>query len=248
MEVKNIYKDFAYIYDNLMYDVDYKEWADYVEKIFTKNRIKPSLIADLGCGTGNFCIEMDKKGYEMIGIDASLDMLNCAKEKSDGRDILYLNQDMTDFELYGTVDAIVCLMDSINYLLYIKDIKRLMKLVKNYLNPGGLFIFDINTPHKFKNIFKDNVFYDVSEEIAYIWQNHFDGKKGICEFDITFFVREGRQYNRYDEVHYERCYEIDELKKIIASSGMDLVSVYDSMRLSGPLQNSERVFFVCKNG
>lgn len=248
MGVENIYRDFAYIYDKLMYDVDYKEWADYIEKIFQEYEVKPSLIADLGCGTGNFCVEMDKKGYEMIGIDSSLDMLNCAKKKSEGRNILYLNQDMTDFELYGTVDAIVSLMDSINYLTYIKDIKKLLKLVKNYLNPGGLFIFDINTPYKFKNILKDNVFYDVSDEITYVWQNNFDSKRKICEFDITFFVKEGQYYNRYDEVHYERCYEIEELKKVIVSSGMTLVNVYDSMTLNRPLPKSERVFFACKNG
>jgi len=113
-----------------MYDVNYKKWADYIEEIFKINGVKPSLIADLGCGTGSFCIEMDKRGYDMIGIDLSPDMLDCAKKKSEGRDILYLNQDMSNFELYGTVDAIVCLMDSINYLLYVKDVKRLVKLVR----------------------------------------------------------------------------------------------------------------------
>ncbi|WP_243467390.1 class I SAM-dependent DNA methyltransferase [Acetivibrio straminisolvens] len=246
--MESIYRDFAYIYDKLMYDVDYKEWADYIEKIFEINGLKPSLIADLGCGTGNFCIEMDKKGYEMIGIDSSPDMLDCAKKKSYGRDILFLNQDMANFELYGTVDAIVCLMDSINYLTYIKDVKKLMKLVKNYLNPGGLFIFDINSPYKFKKILKDNVFYDISDEITYVWQNHFDSKRKICEFDITFFVKEGQHYNKYDEVHYERCYEVDELKKIITWSGLTLVSVYDSMTFNRPLPKSERIFCLQERG
>ncbi|ABN53076.1 MAG TPA: class I SAM-dependent methyltransferase [Hungateiclostridium thermocellum] len=231
-----------------MYDVNYKKWADYIEEIFKINGVKPSLIADLGCGTGSFCIEMDKRGYDMIGIDLSPDMLDCAKKKSEGRDILYLNQDMSNFELYGTVDAIVCLMDSINYLLYVKDVKRLVKLVKNYLNPGGLFIFDINTPYKFRNILKDNVFYDISDEITYVWQNRFDSKKKICEFDITFFIKEGKYYKKYDEVHYERCYEIDELKKIIAWSGLTLVNLYHDMTFNKPLAKSERIFFVCKNG
>jgi len=231
-----------------MYDVNYKKWADYIEEIFKINGVKPSLIADLGCGTGSFCIEMDKRGYDMIGIDLSPDMLDCAKKKSEGRDILYLNQDMSNFELYGTVDAIVCLMDSINYLLYVKDVKRLVKLVKNYLNPGGLFIFDINTPYKFRNILKDNVFYDISDEITYVWQNRFDSKKKICEFDITFFIKEGKYYKKYDEVHYERCYEIDELKKIIAWSGLTLVNLYHDMTFNKPFGKSERIFFVCKNG
>jgi len=246
--VVNIYSNLAYVYDKLMYDVNYKEWADYIEKIFEVNNIKPSLVLDLGCGTGSFCLEMDKRGYDMIGIDSSVDMLSCAKDKSIDRDILYLNQDMTDFELYGTVDAIVCLMDSINYLIYKKDIKKVLALVKNYLNPGGLFIFDINTPYKFKNIFKDNVFYDVSEDITYIWQNSFDAKKGLCEFDLTIFVKDGDSYKRYDEIHYERCYEIEDLKRMVIGSGLELLNVYDSLKLSSPSKNSQRVFFVCRKG
>lgn len=242
-EGKNIYSNFAYIYDKLMYDVNYKERADYIEKIFKINKIKPTLMLDLGCGTGNVCVEMSKRGYDMIGIDSSADMLSCAKEKSHGSDILYLNQDMTDFELYGTVDVIVCLMDSINYLLYIKDIKKVLKLVKNYLNPGGLFIFDINTPYKFESVFKDNVFYDVSEEITYIWQNHYDRKKRICEFDLTFFVKEGPGYKKYEEIHYERCYGIEDLKRMIKGSGMDVLKVYDDLKLSPPTNKSQRVFF-----
>jgi len=109
-----------------MYDVNYKKWADYIEEIFKINGVKPSLIADLGCGTGSFCIEMDKRGYDMIGIDLSPDMLDCAKKKSEGRDILYLNQDMSNFELYGTVDAIVCLMDSVK----LKQIVRMLTFLQ----------------------------------------------------------------------------------------------------------------------
>ncbi|NLD49455.1 MAG: class I SAM-dependent methyltransferase, partial [Clostridiaceae bacterium] len=184
-----MYSGFAYIYDKLMYDIDYKKWAGYIEDIFKENGIKPSLVLDLGCGTGSFCLEMASRGYDMIGIDSSEDMLGCAAQKSAGvKNILYLKQDMTNFELYGTVDCIVCLLDSINYVLYKKDLKRLLKLVHNYLNHGGLFIFDINTPYKFENVFMENVYYDISDEITYIWQNNFDKRKRICEFDLTFFI------------------------------------------------------------
>ncbi|NLV37499.1 MAG: class I SAM-dependent methyltransferase, partial [Clostridiaceae bacterium] len=149
-----IYRDFAFLYDRLMWDVDYIGWADYVEGMFERSKVNPRLIADLGCGTGSFCLEMAKRGYEMIGIDQSVEMLNCAKQKTldAGADILYLNQDMTSFELYGTVDAITCLMDSVNYVTYKNDLKRLFRLVNNYLNPDGLFLFDINSPYKFEQI------------------------------------------------------------------------------------------------
>ena len=241
------YSDFAYVYDKLMYDVDYKKWADFIESIFKKYGQNPSLLLDLACGTGSFTIEMAKRGYDMIGIDISINMLNCAREKSiDLENILYLNQDMANFELYGTVDAIVLLMDSLNYILYKKDIKRLLKNVHNYLNFEGLFVFDINTPYKFKNILKNNVFYDVSDEITYIWQNSFDSKTNICEFDLTIFAKENDMYKRMDEVHLERCYEIDDLKKMINESGLKLLNIYDDLKLSKAPSNAQRVFFVCK--
>lgn len=247
MEVDSIYSNFAYVYDKLTYDINYTKWTNYIEKIFKLHELKPSLVLDLGCGTGSFCIEMSKKGYDMIGIDSSEDMLSCASEKSvDAKNILYIKQDMTDFELYGTVDVVVCLLDSINYILYKNDLKRLLKRVHNYLNPGGLFIFDINTPYKFQNILKGNVFYDISDEITYIWQNYYDAKKKICEFDLTFFIKESDIYNRYDEIHYERCYAIDEISQIIEKSGLDLLKKYDDLRFCPPYQKSERVFFVCR--
>lgn len=247
MEVGPIYADFAYIYDKLMYDIDYSRWADYIEEIFKRNNKKPSLVLDLGCGTGNFCIEMAKRGYEMIGVDISADMLSCAKTKSEeqGVDILYLNQDMTNFELYGTVDTIVCLMDSLNYILYKKDIKRMLKLVKNYLNPDGLFIFDVNTPYKFENVFAENVFYDVSDDATYIWQNHYDKKSKICEFELTFFIKDCEGYKKYDEVHQERSYDKAELSGLINMSGLKLLNVYDELKLSSPSIKSQRNFFVC---
>lgn len=243
-----MYTNFAYIYDKLMYDVDYKKWADYVENLFAKNGLKPSVILDLGCGTGNFTIEMARRGYEMIGIDISPDMLSCAKSKAEMEkvDILFLNQDMTQFELYGTVDAVVCLMDSVNYVTSKKELKRLFKLVNNYLNPEGLFIFDTNTYYKFDKTLDKNVFYDVGDDITYIWENNFDRRKGLCEFDLTFFVREGENYKRYEELHSERAYTHGEIKELIEYSEMELIGIYDELRFKAPKNESLRNFFVCR--
>lgn len=243
-----IYGNFAAIYDRLMNDVDYSQWADYIQEIFRINSAKPAIVLDLGCGTGSFCNKMASRGYDMIGVDLSVDMLSVASSKArkEDLDILYLNQDMTRFELYGTVDAIVCLMDSINYVTDKRGIKRLFKLVENYLNPGGLFIFDINSSYKIKNILGNNTFYSVEDDIAYIWENRYDEKKKICTFDLTFFVREKGFYNRYDEIHYERAYSIDELKEMVINSGMDMLSVYDGFNFSEVNKNSERIFFVCR--
>lgn len=249
LEVLGIYSDFAYIYDKLMYDIDYKKWADYIEDIFRKNNVKPSLVLDLGCGTGNMCIEMAARGYDMIGADISVDMLSCARKKSldAGHDILYLNQDITDFELYGTVDAIVCLMDTVNYITGKKDLRKMFKLVNNYLNPGGLFIFDINSEYKLKELLGNNVFYEIDDDITYIWENKFDKAKKICRFDLTFFIKNSEgSFERHDEVHYERAYNVNELKELIADSKMDLVGTYNNLTLMKPTKKSNKIFFVCK--
>ncbi len=243
-----IYGDFASCYDRLMSDVDYSQWADYLVSIFERYNCKPKLIADLGCGTGSFCLEMDRRGYEMIGIDASAEMLSCARQKSldAGSEILFLNQDITEFELYGTVDAITCLMDSLNYITYKNDLKRMIKWVYNYLDPKGLFVFDINSPYKFENILASNVFCETSEDVSYIWQNSYDKRSRICRFDLTFFVREGGLYRRFDEVHYERSYDVRDLEKMLVSAGMKILGIHPAFGFGKPGPRCERIFFVCE--
>jgi SAM-dependent methyltransferase len=192
---------------------------------------------------------MASRGFDMIGIDLSSDMLCRAKEKTmeAGLDILYLNQDMAEFELYGTVDAIVCLMDSINYITETDDLRDLFKLVKNYLNPGGLFIFDINSKYKFEEVLNDSVFYSVEDDISYIWENRYDSETGLCEFDLTFFTKEGNAYKRWDELHVERAYSVEELKEMLEESGLLLLKTYQNLELVQQDDRSERIFFVCKS-
>jgi 2-polyprenyl-3-methyl-5-hydroxy-6-metoxy-1,4-benzoquinol methylase len=245
-----MYTNFAYIYDQLMYDVNYKQWADYLERIFKRYSLDPHLVLDLGCGTGNLCVEMAQRGYEMIGVDLSEDMLSCAREKAGqtGSDILFLNQDMTDFELYGTVDAIVCLMDSLNYVTRKQDVQRLFKLVQNYLNPEGLFIFDINSSYKLKEVLGNNVFYEIGDEITYIWQNSYEERKKLCTFDLTFFIRKGSSYSRYDEVHHERAYSADELLQMAKKAGLEQLGIFHEFTCQNPDETSQRIFFVFRKG
>ncbi len=243
-----IYNNFAYVYDKLTLDIDYHQWCDYVERIIKKNNVKASMILELGCGTGSFGIEMAKRGYEMICLDLSSDMLDRASEKAQeqGVDILFLNQDMSSFELYGTVDVIVCLLDSFNYLTNPVQAKRLLKLVHNYLNPGGLFIFDVNTQYKFEKILADNLYYEIGDDVTYIWENEYNPKTKKARFDLTFFVRQGHMFERFDETHFERAYTDEEIMDYINHSQLLHISTFDGLTLKKPSPSSERVFYVCK--
>lgn len=241
-----MYNDFAYVYDRLINDVDYKEWADYYFKIFQRYGLSPNLGLDLGCGTGNLTVELANRGIEMTGVDLSEDMLMVAREKSEGKDILYLNQDMTEFELYGTVDFIVSSLDCVNYITDKRDLLKVMKLVNNYLEPGGLFIFDINTRYKLENVIGDKSFILEDDDCFCSWQNEYDKKRKLSDFYLTFFMKNGENYTRFDEHHTERAYDIEEINALIESSGMRLLKVYHNLSFENPKKNSERVFFVAQ--
>ncbi len=243
-----IYNNFAYVYDKLTLDIDYSRWADYVEGIIKKNKVQASMILELGCGTGSFGLEMAKRGYEMICLDLSADMLDCAAEKAakEGANILFLNQDMCNFELYGTVDVIVCLLDSFNYMTSFSQVERLFKLVHNYLNPGGLFIFDVNTRYKFENILSDNMFYEIRDDVTYIWENEYNPKTKKARFDLTFFVKQNELYERFDETHYERAYSDGEIMEFINKSKLKLTAKYDDLKFKKPSDISQRTFYVCR--
>ena len=239
-----MYNKFAYVYDRLIDDVDYKSWVDYYLKIFKRYGLKPTLGLDLGCGTGNMTTELSLRGIDMTGIDISEDMLMVARDKSVGKDILYLNQDMTEFELYGTVSFVISSLDCINYITDKRDLLKVFKLVNNYLDPGGLFVFDINTKYKLENVLGDNTFILENENSFCAWQNEYDKKRRICDFFLTFFTKDKDGYSRFDEHHSERAYSIEEITALIEKSGMKLLKVYNPLSFDAPTDKSERVFFV----
>ncbi len=242
-----MYARFADIYDRLTHDIHYIKWADYLQSAFLKFQCTPRLILDLGCGTGSLALELSKRGYEMIALDSSVDMLGRAYEKAraENADILFLNQDMREFELYGTVDVIVCLLDSINYMTSLKDIKKVFGLVHNYLNPGGLFIFDTNSSYKLSQVLGNETFYELDNDISWVWQNTYDSKKRITTFDLTFFVRnkEGL-YERFEETHKERAFTREEIVKALESTGLRLLGDYGELSFAKPAPKEERIFYV----
>lgn len=243
--ISNSYTDFALIYDRLTDDVEYEKRADYTELLIKKHFSgKPELICDLGCGTGSMCSILSSRGYDCIGIDSSENMLSVAAEKSAGKNILYLNQDMCDFELYGTVDVMLCMLDSMNYVINPEDLNRMFSLVSNYLNPGGIFIFDVNTKYKFEKILGSNTYVYETDGIFYTWENYYED--GILDFELNFFVKQGASYSRITEQHRQRYYSAEELKSAAERNSLKAVGIYGDMSMSNPLQNSERVFLVVK--
>lgn len=246
-----MYESFASVYDEFMQTIPAGQWADYAERLFeTFLPEKPELVLDLACGTGSLCLEMDQRGYNMIGVDASTDMLleaqRKAQEKGRQNEILFLNQDMRSFELYGTVGAILCTCDSLNYLLEEEDLLQVFRLAENYLDPGGVFLFDMNTQYLYEKVLADNVFADTAEDAAFIWENDYDPEKRMNEYAVTFFKKEGKLYRRSEEVHLERAYPVKTVTDLLTEAHLQVEGVFDAFSLDEPKMESERIVFVAR--
>ena len=252
-----MYDAIAHIYDKINKDIDYSAWADFCERAFERYLVaKPEIVLDLACGTGSMTVELAKRGYDMIGVDLSEDMLNEAYTRSIGAGILYLCQDMRSFELYGTVGATVCCLDSMNYLLTDADLLQCFKTLHNYLDPDGLLLFDVNTPYKFKHVYSDNA-YILEDEIDYGdgdisavfcgWQNSFDAESGICDFYLTVFdENEDGSYTRTEEHQRERCYDLDTIKKNLSASGFEYLGCFSDFDFSEPNEQTERWYIAAR--
>lgn len=272
------YTSFAEVYDLFMDNVPYEAWAGYLVSVLQEEGICDGIVMDLGCGTGKLTRLMAKAGYDMIGVDNSVDMLDIAREQeladddckelpgeeaadaetadeeTAGSSILYLLQDMREFELYGTVRAIYSACDCMNYLLEEEDLLAVMKLANNYLDPRGLFIFDMNTPYKYEKILAENTFAENREDGSFIWENYFDPQTGINEYDLTLFIRayDGEDndgdpvFLRYVEEHYQKCYSLDTVKALLEKSGMEFVAAYDAYTKDGLRADSERMTIIAR--
>ena len=252
-----MYDAIAHIYDKINKDIDYATWADFCERAFERYLAdKPEIVLDLACGTGSMTVELAKRGYDMIGVDLSEDMLNEAYTRSIGAGILYLCQDMRSFELYGTVGAAVCCLDSMNYLLTDADLLKCFKTLHNYLDPDGLLLFDVNTPYKFRTVYADNA-YILEDEIAYGdgdvsavfcgWQNSFDEESGICDFYLTVFDEsEDGTYTRTDEHQRERCYDLETIKKNLSLAGFEYLGCFGDFDFSEPSEHCERWYIAAR--
>ncbi len=273
------YTGFAYSYDMFMDNVPYDEWAEYLHGLLIENGVKDGIVCELGCGTGKMTRKLRDFGYDMIGIDLSQEMLQIAieqesipisKKNSDNTalkkerkskknpgnesgEILYLNQDMREFELYGSVAAVVSVCDSMNYITEKEDLLQVFKLVNNYLDPGGVFIFDMNTPYYYRKKLGEQTICDNRDEGSLIWENYYDAETKINEFDITIYIRRntdkktaniGNSYERYEETHYQRAYSISEVKGLLKKARLTDIRAYEVLTKNESGKCTERVYFV----
>ncbi len=254
------YQALARVYDRLNAEIDYCAWANFAEECFRMYLpAKPELVLDLACGTGRMTGEFARRGYDMIGIDGSAEMLSEAFSRHASlENILFLNQDMREFELYGTVGAVLCCLDSLNYLLGDGELKTCFSLVHNYLDPNGLFLFDMNTPYKFREIYGSNA-YVLEDELPPLeegdspsavycgWQNEFHPETGLCDFDLTLFEEgEDGRYYRSDEHQTERCYSMEEICDALRETGLELIGVYADWSFSPITETTERWYFLAR--
>ena len=304
---KYSYSAFAYVYDELMDNVPYDDWAEYLIGLLKENGIEDGLVCELGCGTGQMTRRLAAAGYDMIGIDLSEEMLDVAREQEYGAcegeyesyeeneatadelmqhgeetdcaeavweedsaesftepSILYLQQDMRSFELYGTVSAVVSICDSMNYITTDEDLMQVFRLVNNYLDKDGVFIFDMNTEYKYKELMGDTTIAENREDVSFIWENLYDEEKRLNEYCLTLFAKaepdeesedaetEGADraplYEKFEEVHLQRAYPLSEVKRLLAEAGMTFVAAYDVLTHEAPGPECERMYIVAKEG
>lgn len=242
------YGSFAWYYDRLTENVNYPARAAYFDRIIKKWVKRPvELLLDLACGTGSLSLELDKLGYDVIGVDGSSEMLSVAIEKKYDAEanVMFLCQDMDQLDLYGTVDVTVCALDSLNHITDPEVVQRAFDKVSLFTAPGGIFVFDVNTLYKHREILRDNTFVYDYDDVFCVWQNSCpDGETVDISLDI-FAKEEGEKgYDRYSESFSERAYSHETILGFIKNSGMELLAVYAEDSTEAPEKTTQRAIYV----
>ncbi len=247
------YGRFAYYYDSLTGNIDYKSQADYFDGIIRKFGGKQGgILLDLACGTGSLSEEMARRGYDVIGVDSSQEMLSAALDKKfeSGLPVQYLCQDMTELDMFGTIDITICALDSLNHLDSVQDIRKAIEKVSLFSEYGGLFIFDVNMPYKHRNTLADSTFVYETDDVYCVWQNYFDEESADCRVDISldFFEKnKNGTYSRFTEDFSEIAFERGVIEKMLTDSGFEILAEYDYNTMDPPREDSEKIVFAARN-
>ena len=251
--MSDIYRILAPYYDEWNAELDYSAWADGLEAAFHRYFAgKVESICDLGCGPGSMTIALAERGYDMIGVDLSSEMLTVARERAEvagvGDRILWLLQDITAFELFGTVEAVISCLDTMNHLTDRAAFKKCLSLVHNYLVPGGLFLFDLNSRRKFEEVYGDECYVFEADGVYCTWQNSYRPSTKLCTFDITLFEQDERSglYRRYGERQTERMYPLSSIRRMLAECGFEWVGAYGCADGAPLSEEDERWYIVAR--
>ena len=261
------YSAFAGVYDELMADVPYDEWAQRIDRDIRRYGVSKTsgereeaatedeavlaserdLVADLACGTGVVTRKLFDKGYDVFGVDISSEMLSRAIDSDEERGIMYLNQDICELDLYSTIGTAVCVCDSLNYLLSDEELEAAFAGVSNFLYPGGVFIFDCNTSYKYREAIGESTIAEAGDDVSFIWDNYYDEDENVNEYDLTLFIkREDGLYERAEETHLQRGIEKEDIESLASKSGLEIMLISDSDTDGEVSGETERIYAVLK--
>lgn len=244
------YGEFAQYYDELICNVDYAARAAYFDQLIKKFGGSHGILLDVACGTGSLSFEMEKLGYDVIGADISEEMLGIANEKryEFGSRVLFLNQSMQELDLYGTVDAAICALDSVNHIIEPEELTQGFRRIALFLDPDGIFIFDANTIYKHQHILGNETFVYDCEDVYCVWQNEYHEQNHVVDIQLDFFGEcEDGRYDRAQELFCERAYSDEEMRTMLLAAGLQVIACYDSDSFSPPRPDSQRVIYVVKH-
>ena len=243
------YKNLAVSYDRLTNDVDYRATVDFYHEILTAEGVKPRTAADLACGTGSVSLLLAQCGYQVTGVDMSEDMLTVAADKAQTLENrpLFVCQKLQELRLPRGVDLAVCALDSMNYITNPADCEMAIKRIYKALNPGGIFIFDVNTPEKLRAM-DSQVFLDEDDDVYCVWRGEFDEKTNICSYGMDLFQRQGKHWQRSFEEHQEYAYTKDQLEQYLKNAGFSHIRVYGDRHMTAPEDKDQRIYFSARKG
>lgn len=245
------YGVFAEFYDGLTRNVDYKAKADYICDIFKRFDHTPECMLDLACGTGTLTVELKKRGFDVYGVDSSFEMLSQAQNKAaeENLEIMFLCQKMQLLNLYGLIDTCVCTLDSISHLQGKSEVRKTFEKVAEFTEEGGMFVFDVNTLYKHREVLGNNTFVYDTDEVFCVWQNTFDNSDNSVKIDLDFFIPlEDKEdcFVRSSESFKEFAYSIDDIKSMLEESGFEILGIYEDMSFDKPKDDTQRVTVVAR--
>lgn len=241
------YTSFAEVYDEFMDQTPYEQWCKNVQMIFEQYRVPEHAdVVELGCGTGKMTRLLAECGYGMTALDSSAEMLEIAVNQREDN-TLYVLQDMVKLELPGQIDAVISICDCMNYILEKEDLQEVFGRVRRYLKPQGVFLFDMNSRYKYEELLDDHTFAEDREECSFIWDNFYDWDERINEYQLSLFIQnETGMYDKFEEVHFQKAYDQEEVEKMLKNAGFQKIKVLDADTMEEPAKQTERLYYIAQ--